>query len=534
MSSVRATKLKLYQPRIIPLSLQICNMNEDRKVRVRFAPSPTGPLHIGGVRTALYNFLFARKHHGAFILRIEDTDQTRYVPGAEDYIIDALEWLGLSPDESVTKGGHLGPYRQSERKEIYKRHVDQLIQSGNAYYAFDTQEDLEKMRLREKEKGNHTPKYDQKIRMQMRNSLTLPENEVDELLKKGENITVRMKVPENEVITFSDIVRGDVSFQTNELDDKVILKADGLPTYHMANIVDDHLMQISHVIRGEEWLSSTAHHVMLYQFFNWKESMPLFAHLPLILKPSGKGKLSKRDGAKFGFPVFPLEWNDEKDQSTYSGFRQEGFLPSALLNFLVLLGWNPGTDEEIFDLDQLTQIFDLDRINKSGAQFNFEKAIWFNQQYIVSTPPEEIYELVKTDFVNQKKGLVKRIIKLLQPRVESLSDFVKSSEYFFSPPSQYDEKGLRKKYKSDNESHFIHLAKQLAAEPLEREAIEVLIKGYISSNNLGFGAILPVLRIFIAGSMSGPDLFEMIEVIGTSECADRIKRGVQYIKTIDQ
>ena len=507
-------------------------MSSDKKVRVRFAPSPTGPLHIGGVRTALYNFLFARKNNGVFILRIEDTDQMRYVPGAEEYILQSLNWLGMTPDESVQKEGIYGPYRQSERKVIYKKHVDQLIASGKAYYAFDTTDELEAMRVREKEKGNHTPKYDHKIRMTMRNSLTLPSDEVNELLEKGENITVRMKVPTDQIISFTDVIRGEVSFQSNELDDKVILKADGLPTYHMANIVDDRLMEISHVIRGEEWLSSTAHHVLLYRFFDWEDQMPTFAHLPLILKPSGKGKLSKRDGAKFGFPVFPLEWFDEKEQETFAGFKQYGFLPNALLNFLVLLGWNPGTDEEIFSIDTLSQIFDLNKINKSGAQFNYDKAKWFNQQYMMATSTSDIYSMIEHQFVNQDKQKVFKIIDLLKPRVQSLNEFVDTSNYFFEQPDFYEEKMLRKKFKIENRVHFENIAGAIRDGGNIAGDLEQAIKGYIKENELGFGAILPVLRICITGSMSGPDLFEMISVIGTSECADRIINGIDYAEKL--
>lgn len=507
-------------------------MTSDKNIRVRFAPSPTGPLHIGGVRTAYYNYLFARKMGGTFILRIEDTDQTRYVPGAEDYIINALEWLGMSPDESVTKGGAHGPYRQSERRDLYKTHVDQLIESENAYYAFDSAEDLEEMRIREKEAGNHTPKYDQRIRMTMKNSLTLSKEEVEALLEIGENITVRMKVPENEVISFNDVIRGDVSFNSSELDDKVILKADGLPTYHLANVVDDRTMEISHVIRGEEWLSSTAHHVLLYRSFGWEDEKPVFAHLPLILKPSGKGKLSKRDGAKFGFPVFPMDWFDEKENVTFDGFKERGFMPEALLNFLVLLGWNPGTDQEIFDTEEVTGLFGLDHIHKSGAQFNYEKAQWFNQQYINKSDAADLYHLVKDDFENIDHEYVEKVIEQLKPRVTYLSDFIKSSGFFFNAPAAYDEAAIRKKYKLENEDHFREIGEAILNSGQESESIQQAVKGYITDNELKFGAILPALRIFITGSMSGPDLFEMISLIGKSECVDRINNGMASARQI--
>jgi len=504
-------------------------MTSERKVRVRFAPSPTGPLHIGGVRTALYNYLFAKKNDGVFILRIEDTDQTRYVSGAEEYIINSLKWLGLDPMESVTAGGDYGPYRQSDRKDIYKAHVDKLIISGHAYYAFDTPQELEEMRAREQAKGVHTPKYDQSVRGTMRNSLTLPEAEVKALVSKGDNVTVRMKVPENEVITFVDEIRGEVSFNSAELDDKVILKADGLPTYHLANIVDDRLMEISHVIRGEEWLSSTAHHVLLYRSFGWEGERPLFAHLPLILKPSGKGKLSKRDGAKFGFPVFPLEWHDQKEGEIFAGFKEAGFMPEALINFLSLLGWNPGTEQEVFSIGELCQAFDLTQINKSGAQFNYDKAQWFNQQYITNTPTTKIYDMIKGDFdLNIEASYLEKVIEQLKPRVTFVGDFAAQSSYFFAAPTEMEEKGIRKKYKLENQKHFEELVSRLKESDGDSQSLQDLVKGYISDNSLKFGEIFPILRIFIAGSMSGPDLFEMISIIGPKECADRISNGITH------
>ncbi len=501
-----------------------------REIRVRFAPSPTGPLHIGGVRTALYNYCFARKHQGTFILRIEDTDHKRYVDKAEEYIINSLNWLGLSPDESVVNPGEYGPYRQSDRRDLYKEHVQKLIAAGHAYYAFDTSEDLEKMRADGQAKGIHSPKYDSSVRHTMKNSLTLSETKVEELLANGDNVTVRMKVPMDETIQFTDDIRGVVKFNSNELDDKVIMKADGLPTYHLANIVDDHLMEISHVIRGEEWLSSTAHHVLLYRSFGWEDSMPTFAHLPLILKPSGKGKLSKRDGAKFGFPVFPLEWFDAKDDQTYLGFKENGFLPEAVLNFLALLGWNPGTDEELFSLEQLCSQFSLPKINKSGAQFNYEKAKWFNQHYIKEKRPSEIISLLTDKFpVDQPKGKIEKIIEMLQPRVEVLSDFISQSSYFWSAPDSFDRKPLKKKFKSENASAFEALITELSSiETFEADTLSNLIKGYITNNELSFGAILPVLRIWITGSMAGPDLFEMMSVLGKGDTIKRLEYGLNH------
>ncbi len=508
-------------------------MSEEKNVRVRFAPSPTGPLHIGGVRTALYNYLFAKKHGGTFILRIEDTDQTRYVEGAEEYILNSLEWLGFTPEESVNQPGEYGPYRQSERKDIYKKHVEQLIASGHAYYAFDTPEDLVAMREREQAAGVHTPKYDHSVRMKMKNSLTLSEEEVASYLKIGENVTVRMKVPVGETISFHDTIREKVSFQSNELDDKVIMKAGGLPTYHLANVVDDRLMKISHVIRGEEWLSSTAHHVLLYRSFGWEEEMPIFAHLPLILKPSGKGKLSKRDGAKFGFPVFPLEWHDEKEDATFAGFKEAGFLPEALINFISLLGWNPGNDEEIFSLEDLCNLFSLDQINKSGAQFDYDKAQWFNQQYINKSSNNSIYSQVKSDFDESiSQDQLEKIIELLKPRVTFLADFKTQSSYFFNKPTDIDEKGLKKKYKLENEEHFNALATLITNTSNKSEDLQDAIKGYITEHALKFGDMFSVLRIVIAGSMSGPDLFEMISLIGNQECHDRIIEGISTAQKI--
>lgn len=503
----------------------------DKAIRVRFAPSPTGPLHIGGVRTALYNYLFAKKNGGTFILRIEDTDQTRYVEGAEEYIQESLAWLGLHPEEGPQQSGPVAPYRQSERRDIYQSHVQQLIDKGEAYYAFDTPEELEEMRSREQAAGVHTPKYDHSVRLKMKNSLTLSDQEVQDLLELKTPYTVRLMVPQDQKITFSDTVRGEVTFESNELDDKVLLKADGLPTYHLANVVDDHLMEISHVIRGEEWLSSTAHHVLLYRAFDWLETMPTFAHLPLILKPSGKGKLSKRDGAKFGFPVFPLNWEDPKEQATYLGFREDGFLPAATINFLSLLGWNPGDDQEIFSLDELCNTFDLDKINKSGAQFNYDKAKWFNQQYINKQTPESLAKLLHADFPGVEPSYLKEVVRLLQPRVTFLSDFKEQSGYFFASPSDLDMTALKKKYKVDNEKHFEHIIGLLDYEASSAEDYAKRIKSYISESGVKFGEIFTVLRIWLVGEMSGPDLFELIYLIGHREAQKRLTTGLGIAKT---
>ncbi len=494
------------------------------KTRVRFAPSPTGPLHIGGVRTALYNYLFAKKMKGDFILRIEDTDQTRYVEGAEDYIKQSLQWLGLSLDEGPGTGGDLGPYRQSERKDLYATYAKQLVQQGDAYYAFDTPEELTAAREKAKEQGIHTLKYDATTRMTMKNSMSLTEADTNHLLQTSDNVTIRLNIPRDQTIIFKDIVRGEVSFNSNELDDKVILKADGMPTYHLANIVDDHLMQISHVIRGEEWLSSTAHHVLMYQFFDW--APPSFAHLPLILKPSGKGKLSKRDGAKFGFPVFPLEWDGGED-GVYLGFKEAGFTKEALLNFLLLLGWSSGDDIEKYTLTEMIEAFDLSRIIKSGARFDYDKAKWFNQQYIIEQSSNDLLNDVKAALssngvMDKDDTFILRFIELMKERVELMPDFYSKAAFFFEKPKNYDEKTIRKKYKIENQPHFDRMYTILEnLAKFDAEEIQSKIKSYISDENLKFGEILPVMRIASMGTMQGPDLFASLELLGRKEVLER-------------
>ncbi len=495
-------------------------------IRVRFAPSPTGPLHIGGVRTALYNYLFAKKNNGTFILRIEDTDQTRYVPGAEEYIKKSLKWLGLEFDEGPESGGEFGPYRQSERKDIYKEYAEKLVSMDFAYYAFDTPEELDKWREDMKSKGVHSPKYDYSTRMSMNNSLALGKEKSAELIAKGTPYVIRIKVPEDEKIVFSDMVRGEVSFNSNELDDKVMLKTDGMPTYHLANIVDDHLMKITHVIRGEEWLPSTAHHVLLYKYLCWEDSMPKFAHLPLILKPVGKGKLSKRDGAKFGFPVFPMSWISDNPEDSFIGFKEFGFLPEATINFLALLGWSPGTEQEIFDLDELVQAFSLEKIVKSGARFNIDKAKWFNQQYILKKSDEDIAELIKplvdkAGYVVDDKYLV-RVCALMKPRIELLPEIMEAGKFFFTDDFDYLEKIVRKKWKEPNIVHIKEIKQKLALlEDFSKSEIESVIKNHIESNELSFGNIFPLLRIAITGTTKGPDLFETMEILKKNKILSR-------------
>ena len=508
-----------------------------KNIRVRFAPSPTGPLHIGGVRTALYNYLLAKKHQGAFVLRIEDTDRTRYVEGAEEYIKRALEWFGMSPDEGVDQGGAYGPYRQSDRKEIYRKYVDDLVAAGRAYIAFDTPEEIQAMREREQNKGVHSPKYDASTRMTMRNSLTLSAGEVTGLQQQGTPYVVRLLVEPGRTVEIEDLVRGSVRFDTTELDDKVLLKGDGMPTYHLANIVDDHLMEITHVIRGEEWLSSTAHHVLLYEAFGWKDSMPSFAHLPLILKPSGKGKLSKRDGAKFGFPVFPLAWDAGEGEEAYLGFKEAGFLPDAVINFLAFLGWNPGGEREIFTLSELVEVFDPAHIVKSGARFDYEKALWFNQQHIMRLPDDALLEWLRpgmsTYYADWSEEQLKRVIPLMKERIKTRNEFYENTRFFFSEDWPYEEKMIRKKWKEDSPAHLQNLLAGLKQiDPFEAAACEATVKTFISENGLSFGAIMPLLRIGLTGTLKGPDLFQTMEILGRERTIARLERALEAFPRI--
>ena len=505
-------------------------------IRVRFAPSPTGPLNIGGIRTALYDYLLAKKHGGTFILRIEDTDQKRFVEGAEDYVIDALHWLGIAPDEGPRAGGDYGPYRQSERKSTYGEYVQKLINSGHAYYAFDSHEELEGMRTRLERQGIQRAKYDASTRMDMRNSLSLPESEVKELLDSNASYTVRLKVTPGETISFVDEIRDKVSFSSDELDDKILLKTDGMPTYHMANIVDDYLMKISHVIRGEEWLSSTPHHILLYRALGLEDHIPKFAHLPLLLKPVGKGKLSKRDGAKFGFPVFPMEWNNP-DGEVYEGFKEAGFLPEAIINFLAFLGWNPGTEQEIFTNAGLAEAFSLKQVSKGGARFDFDKAKWFNQQYIIHMNDAKLAELISQDVVDAgydvSQEYLTKFCGLMKERVVTLKDFLSAGSFFFQKPEIIDEKTIRKKFKLENENHIQSIIETVfVIEDYTTQNIETAVKNYIGENELGFGAILPILRIGVSGTMKGPDLFSTMELIGKAEVDERLRSNLVRFKEI--
>ena len=502
-------------------------------IRVRFAPSPTGALHIGGVRTALYNFLLARKHNGAFILRVEDTDQNRFVPGAEEYILEALLWCGLKPDEGPGFGGDYGPYRQSERREIYQKHVEELIRKGQAYYAFDTAEELEARREKENAAGNHNFKYDALLRMEMRNSLALPKEEVQRLLAAGTPYTVRLKVPENKVVTVNDLIRGEVQFQSQELDDKVLLKADGLPTYHLANIVDDHLMRITHVIRGEEWLPSTGHHVLLYQAFGWEDTMPAFAHLPLILKPDGGGKLSKRDGARLGIPVFPISWEDEIPENSFVGFREFGFDPRAVLNFLALLGWNPGTEQELFSIEELVEAFSIDKIGKGGSRFDFDKAKWFNHQYILSTPNEEVARqfrpLLEKKDLHPTDEFLAAYCGLLKDRVHFLPELWEAGHYLLEPEVVMNPEAVAKKWQPGLAPALKNIAEWLSRQTtFEAITLEAGLKAWMTEQDVKPGALLPVLRIALTGDLKGPGVFEMMELLGKTATVQRLDRALHH------
>ena len=494
--------------------------------RVRFAPSPTGPLHIGGVRTALYNYLFAKQLNGTFILRIEDTDQTRFVPGAEEYIIESFKWLGLEFDEGVHVGGSYGPYKQSERKSLYKQYADRLIEAGWAYYAFDTAEELDvKRKSLEAEKKNF--QYDNTTRLGMVNSLSLSSDEVAQRIDSGQPYVIRFKFPENEEIIVEDLIRGTVKINSMLLDDKVLFKSDGMPTYHLANIVDDHLMEITHVIRGEEWLPSAPLHVMLYKAFGW--TPPAFAHLPLILKPDGNGKLSKRDGDRLGFPVFPLQWTNPETQEISSGYREAGYLPEAVINMLALLGWNPGTEQEILSMDELIKLFSLNKISKSGAKFDPEKAKWFNHQYMQKRSTDFLAASFNQEL--QEKGLnisiekVEKIVNLVKERVNFLSEFWNQSHYFFEAPQEYDQQVMKKRWKEDTPQHLQAIAGILSSvSPFDKVAAHDKVIAYIQTNELNMGQIMNCIRLALVGEAKGPDLFEIMDFLGIEEVLGRIDR----------
>ena len=506
-----------------------------KKIRTRFAPSPTGPLHMGGVRTALYCYLYAKKNNGDFILRIEDTDQNRFVPGAEEYIIETLKWCGIVPNEGLSFGGDYGPYRQSERMLMYRAYAEDLITKGHAYYAFDTPEELDEWRESLKAQGNPSPKYDPITRQYLKNSLHLSEDEVKRRLEAGDPWVIRFKMPRNEEVKFEDKIRGFVSFQSIQLDDKVLLKSDGMPTYHLANVVDDHLMEITDVIRGEEWLPSAPLHVLLYRSFGWE--MPSFSHLPLILKPDGKGKLSKRDGDRLGFPIFPLNWTDPETGEESIGYRERGFLPDAFLNMLAFLGWNPGTEQEIFSLDELIETFSIERVNKSGARFDFEKTKWFNQQYIKNKTNAELVALTKDMFTERNfkasNEVLETICDLTKERATFLFEIPEIAYYFFEDIKEYDEKNLAKKWSSDNTAAFGGLMSSLKElTPFTAENIEASVKSFMEKHELGFGQVLPILRISITGTMQGPPIFAVMEVLGATVCLQRLERGIALAESL--
>ena len=502
------------------------------KVRVRFAPSPTGPLHMGGVRTALFNFLFAKKHGGDFLLRIEDTDQNRFVPGAEEYIIESLKWCGLHFDEGPGVGGNYGPYRQSERKSLYKQYADQLLESGWAYYAFDTPEELEKLRLEAEQKGD-VFSYGIHTRLGLCNSLTLTKDEVDSKLNAGEHFVVRFKMPENTDVTENDIIRGEVTFNTSVLDDKVIYKWDGMPTYHLANVVDDHLMEITHVIRGEEWLSSMPLHVLLYRALGW-EIRPRFAHLPLILKPVGKGKLSKRDGDKMGFPVFPLLWNDPASGEAFHGYREDGYFPEAFINLLALLGWNPGTEQEIFSTEELAQIFSLERVVKSGSRFDPEKAKWFNRHYFQQKSVAELAGLFKP--VLEQKGVnagdekIEKVVIEIKERCGFVSELWEQSYYFFVVPESYDAKTIEKRWLPETAGQLTEISTVFnGVGNWEQASIKEAFSEFMNNKGWNFGAIMNPLRLCLVGGNVGPDLFKICEILGKEETIARIQIAIEKI-----
>jgi glutamyl-tRNA synthetase len=506
------------------------------EVRVRFAPSPTGPLHIGGVRTALYNYLFAKKHQGKIILRIEDTDQSRFVKGAENYIIESLNWCGIKFDESIINKGDYGPYRQSDRKEIYREYAEKLIEEGNAYYAFDTSEELDEMRSRMKKAGVPSPQYNSITRSSMKNSISLSEDEVKNRLNNDEKYVIRIKMPRNEEVKIHDVIRGWVVVNTNNMDDKVIFKSDGMPTYHLANVVDDYLMKISHVIRGEEWLPSAPLHVLLYKFLGWSKEMPKFAHLPLILKPDGNGKLSKRDGDRLGFPVFPIKWINPDNGDVSLGYKEQGYITEAFINMLSLLGWNPGTTQEIFSMNELIQSFSLDRVGKAGAKFDFDKTKWFNQQYLRAKNKEdlanELQIILKENNIKMDDKFVASVCNQLKERATFVKDMWLEGAYYFSAPTTYDEKTIRKKWKEDTPRFLSELKIRLEKiSDFSSINIEIEFKKYLEDNDLGMGRLLPAFRLALTGLGMGPSLFDIASLLGKTETLMRMEVALNTIKS---
>ncbi len=504
-------------------------------VRVRFAPSPTGPLHIGGVRTALYNYLFAKKHQGKIILRIEDTDQSRFVKGAENYIIESLNWCGIKFDESIINEGGYGPYRQSDRKEIYRQYAEKLIEDGNAYYAFDTSEELDQMRSKMKKAGVPSPQYNSITRSNMKNSISLSDDEVKIRLSSDEKYVIRIKMPRNEEVKIHDVIRGWVVVNTNNMDDKVIFKSDGMPTYHLANVVDDYLMKISHVIRGEEWLPSAPLHVLLYRFLGWDKEMPKFAHLPLILKPDGNGKLSKRDGDRLGFPVFPIKWINPENGDISLGYREQGYITEAFINMLSFLGWNPGTTQEIFSMDELIHSFSLDRVGKAGAKFDFDKTKWFNQQYLRAKNKEDLADelqiILKENNIKMDNEFVASVCNQLKERATFVKDMWLEGGYYFAAPTTFDEKTIRKKWKKDTSRFLSELKIRLEnISDFSSVNIEIEFKKYLDDNDLVMGRLLPAFRLALTGLGMGPSLFDIASLLGKNETIKRMEVALKIIK----
>jgi len=503
----------------------------DKPVRVRFAPSPTGPLHMGGVRTALYNYLFAKRNNGTFIIRIEDTDQTRFVEGAQDYIMDALAWCGITPNEGPGIGGDFGPYVQSERQAMYMPYAEQLVKDDNAYYAFDTADELNEMREQAKQMKMPNWQYNSVTRMSMKNSLTLPADEVEQRIANGDPYVIRFKMPRNVDVRFEDIVRGWVVVNTNNIDDKVLFKSDGMPTYHLANIVDDHTMEITHVIRGEEWLPSAPLHILLYQAFNWEA--PKFAHLPLLLKPDGNGKLSKRDGDRLGFPVFPTNWTTA-DGELYAGYREKGYDSGAFINMLALLGWNPGTNQEVFSLSELVDVFTLERVSKAGAKFDADKTNWFQQQYLRQTPDNMIaVELRKYLATTKDDQYLAQVCHLMKERATFIKDISEEGIYFFQEPTSYDETTINKKWK-ENTTEIMRnwLAQLKKLDTFTASSVESLFKSYLETGGLSIGAVLPIFRVLTTGKGMGPSMFEIAELIGKDETIQRMEKGIELIAAL--
>lgn len=502
-------------------------------VRVRFAPSPTGGLHLGGVRTVLYNYLFAKKNNGTFVLRIEDTDQTRFVEGAEQYIYDCLEWCGMIPDESTAKGGPFAPYRQSERKESYRQYADQLVAQGNAYYAFDTPDELTAMRENLKTTENPSPQYDRRTRGQMKNSLSLSADETKQLLDSNTPYVIRIKMPENETVHFTDIIRGDIAHDTNTVDDKVLLKADGMPTYHLAVVVDDYLMKITHAFRGEEWLPSAPVHVLLWKYLGWEAQMPLWAHLPLILKPDGNGKLSKRDGDRLGFPVFAMDWKDPKSGEQTIGFRERGFLPEAFVNMLAMLGWNSGTEQEIFTMEELVDKFSLERVHKGGAKFDYEKAKWYNEQHIQRTDNSTLAKLVQPFFANAgidaSPELLEKVIALVKERCQLLSDFIPQAGYFFKDPEVTELDAIKGKWSEEKTNFFTQWIEQLQAVSWTAADLEQSFNDAVATAGIKKGEVMLPLRIMLVGGKFGPGVFDIMELTGKEASLRRIENTLKQL-----